>query len=187
MYMRCHKATIQGNSNDMGVFNALPDMLVAQINTCSIIEGKSVKFPNPGSQVDVNVPDTELVDPAGDCGAAGSKVSGSKPSPVLEVTPSSHTTPQTPVESPLESSALESPVAESSKARPQLLEVAATTTAGPTTPLPPPPESVAQQPRPEGACTEGERQCGNGDWSLCDHGKWVYMGPWQTGWDCSAK
>ena len=174
--MRCHTATIQGNIKDMGDFNALPDMFIAHcgLNTCEIPENKSVKFPNPGSQFVVSEK-YELTAPNGDCGAAGPEVPDSKQSPDPGVPPSSHTTLQT-------------PVAEPSKAGLELLGVPATTTPGQTTPLPPPPEeSLAQQPGPEGACSDGETQCGNGDWFQCDHGKWVNMGKWQTGFDCSAK
>jgi len=68
--MRCHKATI-GGSGAKGAFDALPNMLVAQIQTttCKIAAGISVNFPNPGSQVQGSGDGN----PTGDCGSQGGK------------------------------------------------------------------------------------------------------------------
>jgi len=68
--MRCHKATI-GGSGAKGAFNALPNMFVANIQTttCTIAEGISVNFPNPGSQVQ----GSGNGNPTGDCGSKGQK------------------------------------------------------------------------------------------------------------------
>lgn len=81
MYMRCHKATIGGNGNKEA-YDALPDMFVANIQTttCKIPEGISVKFPNPGSQVQ----GTGDGSPTGDCGSKG----GSAPPPKTGDSPS---------------------------------------------------------------------------------------------------
>jgi len=67
MYMRCHKVTIGGNSQDKGAFYSLPNMFIAQIarNNCRIPHGVNVRFPKPGSQV-VGAGDGN---PNGDCNA----------------------------------------------------------------------------------------------------------------------
>ena len=50
----------------------LPDMFVANIgNGCTVAEGSDVKYPNPGSSVEVASGAT-LKDPVGSCGASGS-------------------------------------------------------------------------------------------------------------------
>ncbi|KAF8462935.1 hypothetical protein BDZ91DRAFT_661663 [Kalaharituber pfeilii] len=69
MYMRCHKATVNGNGNQ-GAFNALPDMFVANIATrdCKVPEGMNVKFPNPGQQVQGSGDGNPT---GGQCGASG--------------------------------------------------------------------------------------------------------------------
>lgn len=144
MYMRCHKATIGGNGSK-GAYDALPDMFVAQLHTttCKVPEGISVKFPNPGSQVQGSGDGN----PTGDCGSKG----GAAPPPE---------------------------------------------TAGPPPPPPSPPttdsqttDSKSNNPPPPstgGPCSDGQKQCGGGSWSMCANGAWVNMGALAAGTDCSA-
>lgn len=79
MYMRCHRATIGGSGGDKAALDKLPNMFVAQLltTTCKVAENFSVRFPNPGSQVQ----GSGDVDPTGDCGPSG----GSAPPPPPKV------------------------------------------------------------------------------------------------------
>ena len=79
IYMRCHKATVEGEGTDMSGFTQLPDMFVANIpalTTCKTVEGLNMRFPNPG-QDKLGEGDG---DPVGDCAgaAAGPAVRFSK-------------------------------------------------------------------------------------------------------------
>lgn len=87
-YMNCAPITITGGSakrsdddallarnatqlieRDVASYNSLPDMFVANIGgTCRVPDGKNVKFPNPGSSVEVNG-SADFSDPEG-CGTA---------------------------------------------------------------------------------------------------------------------
>ncbi|KAH8908322.1 hypothetical protein BR93DRAFT_476887 [Coniochaeta sp. PMI_546] len=80
-YMNCAPISITGSSGDKSNFDALPDMLVANIpaiTTCTTegLEGSDYKYPNPGSSVD-NFNMVPLVDLNGDCGKAATGSSGS--------------------------------------------------------------------------------------------------------------
>ena len=80
-YMNCAPISITGESGDESSFDALPDMIVANIpaiTSCSTtnLDGKDYRFPNPGASVD-NFNMTELVDLNGDCGAKVAGGSGS--------------------------------------------------------------------------------------------------------------
>lgn len=54
MYMNCAPITITGSGGDVANFNALPDMMVANIGEkkCTVAEGTDVAFPNPGNSVE---------------------------------------------------------------------------------------------------------------------------------------
>jgi hypothetical protein len=85
-YMNCAPISITGGSGDKANFDALPDMLVANIpaiTSCTTkdLDGKDYRYPNPGNSVD-NFNMTPLVDLKGDCGkvATGGSGSGSGPS-----------------------------------------------------------------------------------------------------------
>lgn len=164
--MRCHKATIKGSSNDMGAFSALPDMFVAQIGITTCSFGQiNVKFPNPGTQVEES--GEELGDPQGDCGPKDSNpklpLAQTSPPPSLPTTtpkPLPTTTPKPTTTLP-------------------------TTTPQPTTPLTPTSIPKSSNLNTDAACTDGERKCRDENWSLCDHGVWVNMGPLSPGDSCS--
>lgn len=53
MYMNCAPITVTGGSDSTAVYDALPDMFVANVppGTVTIPEGKAVVFPNPGGSV----------------------------------------------------------------------------------------------------------------------------------------
>ncbi|KAJ9158241.1 Glycoside hydrolase [Coniochaeta hoffmannii] len=80
-YMNCAPISITGSSGDKANFDALPDMLVANIpaiTSCTTkdLEGKDYKYPNPGNSVD-NFNMTDLVSLNGDCGKVATGGSGS--------------------------------------------------------------------------------------------------------------
>ncbi|KAK1655401.1 hypothetical protein BDP81DRAFT_388336 [Colletotrichum phormii] len=52
MYMNCGPVTITGDAGSKTSYEALPDMLVANINDCKTTDSMDLKFPNPGSSVD---------------------------------------------------------------------------------------------------------------------------------------
>lgn len=87
-YMNCAPISITGGSGDQSAFDALPDMLVANIpaiTSCTTkdLDGKDYRYPNPGKDVD-NFNMVPLVDLNGDCGAkvaGGSGSSGGSGSP----------------------------------------------------------------------------------------------------------
>jgi hypothetical protein len=75
MYMNCAPIEVTGGADDTTAFDALPDMLVANlpgVSECTQVPSKALKFPDPG-QVLVNGNDgSDVVDPTGSCGASGS-------------------------------------------------------------------------------------------------------------------
>jgi hypothetical protein len=92
MYMNCAPIEVSGGASDNSKFDALPDMLVANIasTTCKSQTSKDLKFPNPGSAVQTAGDDADVVDPEGDCGSTGttpsepsepSSPAGGEPSP----------------------------------------------------------------------------------------------------------
>lgn len=66
--MNCAPATLTGTGGDKSNYDALPDMLVANIgNGCTTEEGKDYKYPNPGKSVQ-SFASGELAFPVGNCG-----------------------------------------------------------------------------------------------------------------------
>ena len=73
MYMNCAPITITGGADDTSVFEQLPDMFVANIETaqCTSPQNMDTIFPNPGQSV-IEGPGAKLEVPEGaGCGAAG--------------------------------------------------------------------------------------------------------------------
>lgn len=69
-YMNCAPATLTGSGGDKANWEALPDMLVANIgNGCTTVEGKDYKYPSPGKSVQ-SFASGDLVFPQGNCGSA---------------------------------------------------------------------------------------------------------------------
>ncbi|KAK3684810.1 hypothetical protein B0T22DRAFT_199017 [Podospora appendiculata] len=105
-YMNCAPVTLTGTSGDKGNWEALPDMLTANIgNGCTTTEGKDYKYPNPGKSVE-SFASSELVFPVGNCGASGNSGSGSgSPSPsapaVAAPSPSPSAFPSAPAGAPV--------------------------------------------------------------------------------------
>jgi len=97
MYMNCAPIEVTGGASDKSKFNALPDMLVANIasTTCKQEVSKDLKFPNPGSNLQTGADDANVVDPTGDCGSTGTTPSDpSEPSsPAGEQPSAAPTTP----------------------------------------------------------------------------------------------
>ncbi|KAI5461398.1 hypothetical protein BGZ63DRAFT_424289 [Mariannaea sp. PMI_226] len=52
MYMNCAPLTVTGSGGSSNALDNLPDIFVANINSCIIDADKDVVFPNPGSDVD---------------------------------------------------------------------------------------------------------------------------------------
>jgi hypothetical protein len=73
MYMNCAPIEVTGGASDKSKFDALPDMLVANIasTTCKQEVSKALKFPNPGSNLQSGADAANVVDPTGDCGSTG--------------------------------------------------------------------------------------------------------------------
>ncbi|KAK1826772.1 putative chitin domain 3 protein [Podospora conica] len=70
-YMNCAPVTLTGTSGDKSNYDALPDMLVANIgNGCTTEEGKDYKYPNAGKSVQ-SFARGELALPIGNCGPKG--------------------------------------------------------------------------------------------------------------------
>ncbi|OHE96732.1 endoglucanase [Colletotrichum orchidophilum] len=84
MYMNCGPVTITGSAGSQAAYEALPNMLVANINDCKVTDSTDLKFPNPGSSVDIFASGklTELPDNAA-CNAlkAGGGSGGGSPAP----------------------------------------------------------------------------------------------------------
>ncbi|KAK1482624.1 endoglucanase [Colletotrichum cuscutae] len=78
MYMNCGPVTITGSGGSQEAYNALPDMMVANlkgINDCTVSENIDVTFPNAGDSVDVF--GTNLGPPNGtSCGTSSGGGSG---------------------------------------------------------------------------------------------------------------
>jgi len=73
MYMNCAPIEVTGGASDKSKFDALPDMLVANIasTTCKQEVSKDLKFPNPGTNLVASADSANVVDPTGDCGSTG--------------------------------------------------------------------------------------------------------------------
>jgi len=87
MYMNCAAVTISGASGSAELLSQLPPLLKANIGaksgSCITVEGKTVKFPNPGKQV--SVVDQAAAVPAG-CGSSSADDS-TPASPASDSTP----------------------------------------------------------------------------------------------------
>lgn len=76
-YMNCGKLELTGDGGDQANYDALPDLLVANlaINSCKVPESQNLGYANPGDNPEVNDPDAVILD-ASECsgpfsGAAG--------------------------------------------------------------------------------------------------------------------
>jgi hypothetical protein len=82
LYMNCAPIEVSGGASDTTAFDALPDMLVANLGsatTCRSVTGFPVKFPNPGAVLQ-SAGALEAKLPTGDCGATGTTPPASSPS-----------------------------------------------------------------------------------------------------------
>jgi hypothetical protein len=82
LYMNCAPIEVTGGASDTTAFDALPDMLVANLGsatTCQSVTGSPVKFPNPGAVL-ASGGDKPAMLPTGDCGATGTTPPASSPS-----------------------------------------------------------------------------------------------------------
>lgn len=74
MYMNCAPIEVSGGASDTSKFDALPDMLVAnlaQVTDCKQVPSTDMEFPNPGQNV-LKAGTPNLQPPTGSCGASGS-------------------------------------------------------------------------------------------------------------------
>ncbi|KAH7563226.1 lytic polysaccharide monooxygenase [Bipolaris maydis] len=72
LYMNCAPIEVTGGANDKSGFDALPDMLVINLDkSCEQVPNTAVKFPNPGTVVQLGNTD-DLKAPVGECGSSGS-------------------------------------------------------------------------------------------------------------------
>jgi hypothetical protein len=83
MYMNCAPIEVTGGASDKSGFEALPDMLVANIATasCKSPTSKVLKIPNPGKNLQISGPESDIVDGTGDCGASSGSPPASPSSP----------------------------------------------------------------------------------------------------------
>jgi hypothetical protein len=82
MYMNCAPITVSGGSSDKTAFNALPDMLVANIatSTCKSPTSKVLKIPNPGENLVTSGNAADIMDGTGDCGSSSGGTTPAQPS-----------------------------------------------------------------------------------------------------------
>lgn len=82
MYMNCAPIEVTGGASDKSGFNALPDMLVANIATssCKSPTSKVLKFPNPGKNLQVSGSEADIMDGTGDCGTSSGGTAPAQPS-----------------------------------------------------------------------------------------------------------
>ncbi|KAF2856743.1 lytic polysaccharide monooxygenase [Plenodomus tracheiphilus IPT5] len=158
MYMNCAPIEVSGGASDKSKFEALPDMLIANIasTSCKSQTSKALKFPNPGSSVQVASESADVVDPTGDCGSSG-------------------TLPANPSEPSGSASAEPSPAP--SSAAPPSGTGAPAAPAVPTTPSTPSPPSTPSEGGSSGTCTtDGAVVCnGTTQFGLCNGGKVVWQ------------
>lgn len=94
MYMNCAPIEVTGGASDNTAFNALPDMLVANLGEgCTTAQNFATKFPNPGSEVQMGNTNDQKP-PNGNCGSSGS--SPAPPSSPGGGSPSSPSSPAAP-------------------------------------------------------------------------------------------
>jgi hypothetical protein len=73
LYMNCAPIDVSGGASDDSAFQKLPDMLVANLDrdVCHQVTNQAIKFPNPGTSVEVGTTN-DAVPPVGPgCGASG--------------------------------------------------------------------------------------------------------------------
>jgi hypothetical protein len=82
LYMNCAPIEVTGGASDKTAFNALPDMLRANIGEgCTTAQNFATKYPNPGSVVEEGATNDQKP-PTGSCGSSsgGSPPAGGSPS-----------------------------------------------------------------------------------------------------------
>lgn len=222
-YMNCGAVELTGEGGDKSAFEALPDMFVANlqgINSCNTesLSGseqtaKDVKFPNPGSSVEVNEGPWGFGAPEGDCGPSGpSGGSGSG---------GSYPTASKPAATPATSYAAQPPASSPAGGAPGgvFITKAPAAPAAPTAPAAPATSSAAAAPVPapdagagsgsgsgsgapstgapstggssgaqSGACSqEGLWSCvGGSSYQRCASGTWSAPQPMAAGTQCTA-
>ncbi|KAF2109690.1 hypothetical protein BDV96DRAFT_502348 [Lophiotrema nucula] len=80
MYHNCAPITVTGGADDTKAFDALPNMLVANLDeTCQVPANMNVKYPDPGSALETEKDTTgEFAAPTGsNCGSTGNGNGGS--------------------------------------------------------------------------------------------------------------
>ncbi|KAJ9667553.1 hypothetical protein H2201_002422 [Coniosporium apollinis] len=174
MYMNCAPVTITGGGNDDSIFEALPDMFVANlgITTCKSAETIDVVFPDPG-QFAETAPSAVKGNPTGDCGtAAGGPPPAPVPAPVAPapVAPPAPSAPAPP--------AVTSQAPGEFAQRPTVTMTAFVTVTGAPPAATSPAASAPAAPSSGGklTCTGTGLIC-NGlfQFGLCDHGKVIWQ------------
>ncbi|KAF2085103.1 lytic polysaccharide monooxygenase [Saccharata proteae CBS 121410] len=158
MYMNCAPITVTGGSSDTKVFDALPDMFVANVpgtTTCKTPDSANAIFPNPGDSVETTSAG-QWATMATIAGCAQSTAAAKASSPA---TPTASSTPAAVSSSPVSSTAVMS--------TPSTLS----TTPGPYS------NSTGTTTSTTFTCsTDGAFLCnGLNQWGLCDHGKVVWQ------------
>lgn len=88
LYMNCAPIEVTGGASDKSGFDALPDMLVANIDdTCKSVPNFSVQFPNPGTVVQKGTTNDEKPPTGTGCGASSDAVPAESSSPVYATSP----------------------------------------------------------------------------------------------------
>ena len=184
MYMRCSPVMLTGGTGGQQNYDALPDMFKANIgNGCSTTEGIDLTFPNPGQ----DVVGTGTGPPVGNCGSGPSFVKPPVESPVASAPPTPTTkeeTQDTPTETTTvggaEKTPTESPDYPYYEHKPQHYADPSPTPVSSPTPVTP-----VETGSTDGACEDGKIYCKTSTtWSICDHGKLVYMGDVAGGTQC---
>jgi hypothetical protein len=80
LYMNCAPIEVTGGASDKSAFEALPDMLVANIGDgCTTAQNFATKFPNPGSAVQEGATNDQKP-PTGSCGSSSGGTTPAQPS-----------------------------------------------------------------------------------------------------------
>jgi hypothetical protein len=80
LYMNCAPIEVTGGASDKSAFEALPDMLVANIGEgCTTAQNFATKFPNPGSVVQEGATNDQKP-PTGSCGSSSGGTTPAQPS-----------------------------------------------------------------------------------------------------------
>jgi hypothetical protein len=93
MYMNCAPIEVTGGASDKTAFDALPDMLVANLPntpgvTCKSPTSKVLKFPNPGENLVTGGNAADIQAGTGDCGSSSGGTTPSEPSSPAGQSPS---------------------------------------------------------------------------------------------------